>query len=108
MSKLQVCADWSRPSPSSPKLPVLGSVQSDRMVGPDRTGPYPRPGSSGLVESLLAREYKSQGPIKKTFALMAQIVALHSYNLGKDHPLTLASMDILAQWNDKLEASGMG
>jgi len=52
MSKLQVCADWSRPSPSSPRLPVLGSVQSDLTVGPDRTEPYPRLGPSGLVESL--------------------------------------------------------
>jgi len=52
MSKLQVCADWTRPSPSSPRLPVLGSVQSDLTVGTDRTEPYPRPGPSGLVESL--------------------------------------------------------
>jgi hypothetical protein len=44
--------DWSRPSPSSPILPVWGSVQSDLPVGPDRTEPYPRPGPSGLVESL--------------------------------------------------------
>jgi len=53
MSKLQACADWSRPSPSSPRLPVLDSVQSDLTVGPDRTEPYPRPGPSGLVESLI-------------------------------------------------------
>jgi hypothetical protein len=53
MSKLQACADWSRPNPSSPRLPVLGSVQSDLTVGPDRTEPYPRPGPSGLVESLI-------------------------------------------------------
>jgi hypothetical protein len=52
MSKLQVCADWSRPSRSSHRLPVLGSVQSDLTVGPDRTEPYSRPGPSGLVESL--------------------------------------------------------
>jgi hypothetical protein len=44
--------DWSRPSPSSPRLPVWGPVQSDLLVGPDRTEPYPRPGPSGLVESL--------------------------------------------------------
>jgi len=56
MSKLQVCADWSRPSPSSPRLPVLGSVQFDLTVGPDRTEPYPRPGPSGLVESLTGAE----------------------------------------------------
>jgi len=52
MSKLQVCADWSRPSPSSPRLPVLGSLLSDLTVGPDCTEPYLRPGPSGLVESL--------------------------------------------------------
>jgi len=44
--------DRSRPSPSSPRLPVWGSVQSNLPVGPDRTEPYPRPGPSGLVESL--------------------------------------------------------
>ena len=44
--------DWSRPSPSSPTLPARGPVQSDRPVGPDWTEPYPRPGPSGLVDSL--------------------------------------------------------
>jgi len=46
------CLDWSRPSPSSPRLPVWGPVQSDLPVRPDRTEPYPRLGPSGLVESL--------------------------------------------------------
>ncbi|KAF8531951.1 hypothetical protein BDD12DRAFT_920393 [Trichophaea hybrida] len=35
--------DWSRPSPSSPRLPVWGPVQSDLPIGPDGTEPYPRP-----------------------------------------------------------------
>jgi len=56
MSKLQTCANWSRPSPSSPRLPFLSSVQSDRVVGPERIEPYPRPGLSGLVESLVQSE----------------------------------------------------
>jgi len=51
--------DRSRPSPSSPRLPVWGSVQSDLPVGPDRTEPYPRPGPSGLVESLMWMEHRS-------------------------------------------------
>jgi hypothetical protein len=36
--------NWSRPSPSSARLPVLGSVQSGLTVGLDRTEPCPRPG----------------------------------------------------------------
>ena len=44
--------DRSRPSPSSPRLPVCGSVQSDLPIRPDWTEPYRGPGSSGLVESL--------------------------------------------------------
>jgi len=43
----------SRPSPSSPRLPVCGSVQSDLSIRPDWTEPYRGPGSSGLVESLV-------------------------------------------------------
>jgi len=42
--------DRSRPSPSCPRLPVCGSVQSIR---PDWTEPYRGPGSSGLGELLL-------------------------------------------------------
>jgi hypothetical protein len=44
--------DWSRPSPSSPRLRVCGSVQSDLPIRPDWTEPYRGSGSSGLVESL--------------------------------------------------------
>jgi len=44
--------DQSKLSPSSPRLPVCGSVQSDLLVGLDWTEPYPGPGSTGLVESL--------------------------------------------------------
>jgi hypothetical protein len=44
--------DRSRPSLSSPRLPVWGSVQSDLPVGPDPTEPYLRPVPSALVESL--------------------------------------------------------
>jgi len=45
--------DRSRPSPSCPRLPVCGSVQSDLPIRPDWTEPYRGPGSSGLVESLV-------------------------------------------------------
>jgi hypothetical protein len=45
--------DRSRPSPSSPRLPVCGPVQSDLPIRPDWTEPYRGPGSSGLVESLI-------------------------------------------------------
>jgi len=44
--------DLSRLSSSSPRLPVYSPVQSNFPVGLDRTEPYPRPGSFGLVESL--------------------------------------------------------
>jgi len=47
-----VCVDWSRPSPSSPRLAVCGPVQSNLPFGLDWTEPYPRLGPSGLVESL--------------------------------------------------------
>jgi len=52
MSKIYAEMDRSRPSPSSPRLPVCGPVQSDFPIRPDRTEPYCGPGSSGLVESL--------------------------------------------------------
>ena len=63
--------DWSRPSPSSPRLPGWGSVQSDLPVGPDRTEPYPRPGPSGLVESLRWR-VEGNGSCLKKPALQCQ------------------------------------
>jgi hypothetical protein len=44
--------DRSRPNPSSPRLPVCGSVQSDLPIRPDWTEPYRSLGLSGLVESL--------------------------------------------------------
>ncbi|KAF8542361.1 hypothetical protein BDD12DRAFT_876683 [Trichophaea hybrida] len=50
--------DWSRPSPSSPRLPVCSPVQSDPHVGLDRTEPYPRPGSFGLMESLMVLKHR--------------------------------------------------
>jgi hypothetical protein len=46
--------DQSKLIPSSPRLPVCGSVQSDLLVGLDWTEPYAGPGSTGLVESLPA------------------------------------------------------
>ena len=52
-----------QPSPSSPRLPVWGPVQSDLPVRPDRTKPYPSPGPSGLVESLFRME---AGPLRNT------------------------------------------
>jgi len=50
--------DRSRPSPSSPRLPVCGLVQSDLPIRPDWTEPYRGPGSSGLVESLVPRSLR--------------------------------------------------
>jgi len=46
--------DPSRPSPSSLRLPVCGPVQSDLPIRLDWTEPYRGPGSSGLVQSLVA------------------------------------------------------
>jgi hypothetical protein len=86
MSKLQACADWSRPSPSSPRLPGLGSVQSDLTVGPDRTEPYPRPGPSGLVESLLSgipyMDAISTGWVLAVIAAVPDHCLLHSHALA--------------------------
>jgi hypothetical protein len=55
MSKLLACVDWSRPSPSSPRLAACGPVQSNLPFGLDWTEHYPRLGPSGLVESLTFR-----------------------------------------------------
>ena len=63
MLKLQAFVDWSRPSLSSPRLPVLGSVQSDLTVGPDHTEPYHRPGPTGRVEALQLPDSVSSAPI---------------------------------------------
>ena len=53
--------DWSRPSPSSPRLVVCGPVQSNLPFGLDWTEPYPRLGPSGLVESLASHRLAGVG-----------------------------------------------
>jgi hypothetical protein len=78
--------DWSRPSPSSPRLPVCSPDQSDFPVGLDWTEPYPRPGSFGLDESLV-----SSGQRNKYYSLYYS----HSlYNWS-----TQSLSPLLGNWN---------
>ena len=68
--------DWSRPSLSSSRLPVCRLVQFDLPMRLERTEPYCKPGSSGVVESLLGSTLPDTISRGKTLAI------LHDYKLA--------------------------